>query len=182
MEIETTKRPPKPKKVETVQSLKEKVERARGIYFTNFRGLTVAEINDLRRLCHESNVEYVVCKNTFSRMVLREHGYEAAIKHLDGPTAIAFGYDDPVVPAKILSAFASKNEKLVLKGGVFEGKAITDKDIKAIKELPSREVALAMLIAAIFGPVQGFHGVVSGILRDFVSVIDQIIEKKKAAA
>ncbi|MFZ5433390.1 MAG: 50S ribosomal protein L10 [Calditrichota bacterium] len=181
METEIIKREPKPKKIETVQMLNEKVARARGIYFTDYRGLTVSEITALRRQCHESNVEYLVCKNTFSRMVLRKHGYDAALPHLDGPTAIAFGYDDPVVPAKILSDFASKNEKLVIKGGIFEGKAIGDKDIKTIKELPSREVALAMLIGAVFGPVQGFHNVVSGVLRDFVSVIDQIIEKKKAA-
>jgi len=127
-------------------------------------------------------VEFLVCKNTFSRMALRDRGYDEALDHLVGPTGIAFGYNDPAAPAKILFDYAAKNEKLVLKGGVFEGKAITQKDIKAIKDLPSRETAIAMLIGAMFGPVQGFHGVISGVLRDFVSVIDQIIEKKKAAA
>jgi large subunit ribosomal protein L10 len=181
METQTTKRPPKPKKIETVHDLAERVSRARGIFFTNFKGLTVAEITDLRRQCYNAKVDYLVCKNTFSRMVLRDKGYGDALKHLQGPTALAFGYDDPAVAAKILYDFAAKNEKLVLKGGVFEGKAVTAKDIQAIKDLPSRDQALSMVIAAIFGPVQGFYNVTNAVLRDFVSVIDQIIEKKKAA-
>jgi len=181
MESETLKRAPKPKKIETVRDLTEKVSRARGIYFTEYKGLTVAELTDLRRQCHQKHVEYLVCKNTFSRRVLKEKGYADVMALLVGPTAMAFGYDDPSVPAKILWDFSSKNEKLVLKGGVFEGKAIKPKDIQAIKDLPSREVALSTLIAAIYGPVQGFYNVVTAVLRDFVSVIDQIAEQKKPA-
>lgn len=176
------KRPPKPKKVETVRSLSEKVERASAIYFTDFRGLTVAEMTDLRRQCYQNHVDYLVCKNTFSRRVLREKGYDGVISLLEGPTALAFGYQDATAPARILWDFSAKNEKLVIKGAVLEGKVIAAKDVKAIRDLPSRDVALAMVIGALFGPVQGFHGVISGVLRDFVSVIDQIIEQKKAAA
>ncbi len=158
------------------------MSRARGIYFTEYKGLTVLQISDLRRQCHHSQVEYLVCKNTFARRVMTEQGYSEALAHLTGPTGMALGYDDPAVPAKILHDFAAKNDKLVLKGGVFEGKAITAKDIEAIKDLPSREAALSMLVAAIYGPVQGFYNVVSAILRDVVSVVDQIAEQKKAAA
>jgi large subunit ribosomal protein L10 len=181
METETTKRPPNQKKIDTVKELAEKVSKARGIYFTEYKGLTVAEITDLRRQCYQAGVEYLVCKNTFSRKVMTEQGYGDALKHLDGPVGLVFGYKDPAAPAKILHDFAAKNEKLVLKGGIFEGQAITPKDIAAIKDLPSREVALSMLVGAIYGPVQGFYNVVSAVLRDFVSVVDQIAEKKKAA-
>jgi large subunit ribosomal protein L10 len=181
METETIKRPPNPKKIETVRELTEKVGKARGIYFTEYKGLTVAQITDLRRQCHQAGVEFLVCKNTFSRRVMQEKGYADALKHLVGPTAMAFGYQDPAAPAKILHDFAAKNDKLILKGGVFEGKAITPKDITAIKDLPSREVALSMLVGAVFGPVQGFYNVVSAVLRDFVSVVDQIAEQKKVA-
>jgi large subunit ribosomal protein L10 len=182
METATPKRPPKAKKIATVQELTDKVGRARGIYFTEYKGLKVSEITDLRRQCYQANIEYLVCKNTFSRKVLKEKGYDDALPHLVGPVAICFSYQDPAVPAKILHDFAAKNDKLVLKGGVFEGKSITAKDITAIKDLPPRDMALAMLLGAIFGPVQGFHNVVTAVLRDFVSVIDQIIEQKKAAA
>jgi large subunit ribosomal protein L10 len=181
MDTPTNKREPKPKKVEAVKLLSDKVDRARAIYFTEYRGMTVAEITQLRRKCYKSHVEYLVAKNTFARKVLKEHGYEDALKHLIGPTAMAFGYDDPAVAAKILYEFSNANNKLVLKGGVFEGKLISEKDIEAIKDLPSREQALSLLLAAINGPIQGFYNVVNGILRDFVSVIDQIAEKKQAA-
>jgi large subunit ribosomal protein L10 len=178
----TVKRPPKPKKIDTVAKLAEKVERARGLYFTEYKGLTVEEITDLRRQCYQNKIEYLVVKNTFSRRVLKEKGYDFAIPHLVGPTAICFGYADPATPAKVLYDFSQKNEKLVLKGGVLEGKPIGAKDIAAIKDLPNREQAIAMTIGAIFGPVQAFHNVLTAVLRDFVSVIDQIAEQKQAAA
>lgn len=181
MQTDTAKRPPKPKKIEAVRSLTDKVDRARGIYFTEFKGLTVAEMTDLRRQCRQQKVDYLVCKNTFARRVFSEKGYSDSLKHLDGPTALAFGYHDPAVAAKVLFDFAAKNEKLVLKGGIFEGRSVSAKEMAAIKDLPSREVALSLLVGAIAGPIQGFYNVVSGVLRDFVSVVDQIAEKKKAA-
>lgn len=179
MESQTATRQPKPYKVEAVQNLNDKVSRARSLYFTENKGLSVAEITELRRKCWEANVEYLVCKNTFTRRVMEEQGYPDALKHLTGPTALAFGYEDPAAPAKVLFDFAEKNEKLVLKGGIFEGKVITESEIKAIKDLPSREQALAMVIATIFAPVQSLYNVINNILRDFVSVVDQIAEKKK---
>jgi large subunit ribosomal protein L10 len=181
MDTTTVKRPPKQKKVDTAARLAEKVGRARGLYFTEYKGLTVEEITDLRRQCYQHKIDYLVVKNTFSRRVMKEQGYEFALPHLIGPTAICFGYADPAVPAKVLHDFSQKNEKLVLKGGIFEGKAITAKDITRIKDLPSREQALAMVVGVVFGPVQAFHNVLTAVLRDFVSVIDQIAEKKKAA-
>lgn len=182
METATEKRIPKPKKIESVKTIADKMSRARGIYLTEYKGLTVEEITDLRRQCYQAKVEYLVCKNTFARRVAKEQGMDGMMSKLVGPTAIAFGYDDPAAPARILFDFAAKNEKLVLKGGLFEGKPITPKDFEAIKNLPTREQALSLVVSAIFGPVQAFHNVITAVLRDFVSVIDQIAEQKKAAA
>jgi large subunit ribosomal protein L10 len=181
MDSPENKREPKPKKVEAVNLLEDKVSRARAVYFTEYRGMTVAELTDLRRQCFKNRVEYLVAKNTLARRVLRQHGYEGALEHLSGPTALAFGYDDPALAARILHQFSSTNAKLVLKGGIFEGKLISDKDIEVIKDLPSREQALSLLLAAINGPIQGFYNVINAVLRDFVSVVDQIAEKKQAA-
>ncbi len=182
MDTTTQKRTPKAKKVETVRALNDKVSRARGIFFTEFKGLTVAEMTDLRRQCYQNHVEYVVCKNTFTRRVMKEHGYDQAMPSFFGPTGLVFGFDDPTSAAKLLHEYSSKNEKLVLKGGIFEGKVVSKKDIEAIKDLPTREQALALLFATINAPVQSFYNVISAIIRDFVSVVDQIAEKKKAAA
>ena len=182
MNTVTEKRPPKPKKIETVRELTDKVGRARGIFFTEYKGLTVAEMTDLRRQCYQHHAEYMICKNTFTRMVMKDQGYDQALPQFVGPTGLVFGFDDPAAAAKLLHDYAAKNDKLVLKGGIFEGKVISKKEIEAIKDLPSREQALAMLFAAINGPDQGFYNVISAIIRDFVSVVDQIAEQKKASA
>jgi large subunit ribosomal protein L10 len=182
METTTIKREPKPKKVETVRVIADKMDRASGVFFTDFRGLTVAEMTDLRRQCYQNHVEYLVCKNTFARMVLKDRGFDRALPNAVGPTGIVFGFDDPVAAAKILHDYAAKNDKLVLKGGIFEGKVISKEDIEAIKDLPSHDQAIALLLAVIQAPLQGLYNVISGVLRDFVSVVDQIAEKKRPAA
>jgi large subunit ribosomal protein L10 len=176
------KRTPKPEKVEAVKDFRERVSRAKAIYLTDNKGLTVKDMTDLRRQCFEAKIDFLVVKNTFSRMVLKEHGYEDVLDKLVGPTAIAIGYDDGTVPARVLHKFASANEKLVIKGGIFEGRAISAKDVAAIKDLPTREQALSMIVTALNAPVQNFHNVITAVLRDFVSVVDQIAEQKKTAA
>ncbi|MBU0690531.1 50S ribosomal protein L10 [bacterium] len=173
------KREPRPEKVAKVDELREKMNRAHGVFFTDNLGLTVAEMTDLRRQFYEAGVEFVVVKNTFTRMVAKEKGYDSIIGKLVGPTAIAFGYEDGATPARVIDKFTKTNEKLVLKGGIFDGKVVAEKDLKSIKDMPTREQALSHLLATIYSPVQSFYNVINAVLRDFVSVIDQIAEKKK---
>jgi large subunit ribosomal protein L10 len=174
------KRTPRPEKVAKVEDLRERMNKAHGVYFTDNLGLTVEQMTNLRRQFYEAGVDFLVVKNTFTRMIVKEKGYDAILDKLVGPTAIAFGYDDGAAPARVLDKFTKTNEKLVVKGGIFEGRVVSAKDVKAIKDLPNREQALSMLIATIFAPVQEFHNVINAILRDFVSVVDQIAEAKKS--
>ncbi|MCL4304786.1 50S ribosomal protein L10 [bacterium] len=169
----------RPEKVAIVTDFSDRVGRASGIYLTDNLGLSVAEMTELRRECFQNKVDFMIVKNTFARIVLKEKGYEDILNLLDGPTAIAIGYDDPASPARILDKFASTHERLKLKGIIFDGKIMPASQITAIKDLPTREQALSGLIAAIYGPVQGFYNVINAVLRDFVSVIDQIAEKKQ---
>ncbi|MCC6477200.1 50S ribosomal protein L10 [bacterium] len=168
----------RPEKTAVVVELREKVSRASGIYLTDNLGLTVAEVTELRRECFQNQVDFMVVKNTFARRVLEEKGFHEIVKFLEGPTAIAIGYDDPATPARILDKFVSTHEKLKVKGLIFDGNVLPASELSAIKDLPTREQALSMLVGAIYGPVQGFYNVVNGILRDFVSVVDQIGQKK----
>ncbi|MCB9366204.1 MAG: 50S ribosomal protein L10 [Calditrichaeota bacterium] len=170
----------RPEKSAIVSDFREKVERASGIYLTDNLGLSVAHMTELRRECFQNNVDFMVVKNTFARIVLKEKGHEEILKYLEGPTAIAIGYDDPASPARILDKFISTHEQLKLKGILFDGQYMPASQITAIKDLPTRDQALSGLIAAIYGPVQGFYNVINAVLRDFVSVIDQIAEQKKA--
>lgn len=171
----------RPEKLATVEILREKVGRASGIYLTDNLGLTVEQMTELRRECFKNQVDFMIVKNTFSRMVLKEKGYEDIIKYLEGPTAIAIGYDDAVAPARILDKFVQTNEKLKVKGVIFDGKILPASELTRIKDLPTRDQALSGLIGAIYGPVQGFYNVINAVLRDFVSVVDQIAEKKQQA-
>jgi len=170
----------RPEKLATVEIFREKINRASGIYLTDNLGLTVEHMTELRRECFKNQVDFMVIKNTFSRMVLKEKGYEDILKYLEGPTAIAIGYDDAATPARILDKFVQSHENLKVKGIIFDGKILPASEIAAIKDLPTREQALSGLIGAIYGPVQGFYNVINAVLRDFVSVVDQIAEQKKA--
>jgi len=174
------KRTPRPEKVAKVEDLRDRMNRAQGIFFTDNLGLTVEEMTNLRRQFYEAGVDFLVVKNTFARMVAKEKGYDDVLDKLVGPTAIAFGYEDGAAPARVLDKFTKTNEKLVVKGGVFDGKVVSAKQLKAIKDMPTKDQALSMLIATIFAPVQEFHNVINAILRDFVSVVDQIAESKKS--
>ena len=172
-------REPRPEKVAQVDALRDRMERAQGVFFTDNLGLTVEQMTDLRRQFFEAGVEFIVVKNTFTRRVVKEKGYDEILEKLVGPTAIAFSYEDGATPARIIDKFARTNDKLVLKGGIFDGKVVAEKDLMSIKDMPTREQALSTLLATIYSPVQSFYNVVNAVLRDFVSVIDQISETKK---
>ena len=121
-----------PTKVETVQKLKEKFSKAKILVLTDFRGLTVEEISELRRELRKKNVEYRVVKNLLAKRALRENKQNPMEELFVGPTAIAFGYDDPVEPVKVLIEFQKKQEKLQLKGGMM-GKELLD--LKKLQEI-----------------------------------------------
>ena len=123
---------PKPEKVAKVQEIRDRLSRVQGAVIADYRGLDVGEITELRKQLREAGVEFKVLKNTLTILAAREAGVEAIEPYLAGPTAIAFGYDDPVVAAKIISDFAKKNKDLEIKGGLVEGKALGPEEVKAL--------------------------------------------------
>ncbi|MBK6909690.1 MAG: 50S ribosomal protein L10 [bacterium] len=169
----------RPEKIAKVADFRDRVGRAAGIYLTDNLGLSVEHMTELRRECFKNQVDFMIIKNTFSRRVLEEKGFAEILPHLNGPTAIAIGYEDGATPARILDKFMSTHDKLKIKGLIFDGKVLPASEMAAIKDLPTREQALSGLVGAIYGPVQGFYNVINGILRDFVSVVDQIATKKQ---
>jgi large subunit ribosomal protein L10 len=121
----------------------------------DYRGLTVAQVTELRKQLREAGVEFQVIKNTLTRRATAEAGYSELDEHLVGPSAIAFSAD-AVAPAKILIDFAKKNENLKVKAGVVEGKVVDAAQIKALAELPSREGLLSMLLSVLQAPIRNF--------------------------
>ncbi len=170
-----------PAKREIVAQLGAKVESAKGIIFTDFGGLSVAEINKLRTAFFDAGqVEYIVSKNTLFKIILRDKGFPNIDGVLVGNTAIAIGYDDPVKPIKIISDFAKDmNGKPVFKGGFVDGEWYPSEQLEVLKDLPPREQLIAMVISGLASPLSGFIGVLNEVLRSFIGVIDAIIEKRE---
>ncbi|NLZ39027.1 MAG: 50S ribosomal protein L10 [Firmicutes bacterium] len=165
-----------------VAEVKEDLNKAASAIVTDYRGLNVEQMTTLRRALRAENVKYVVIKNTLVRIAARELGYEALEPYLEGPTAIAFGFEDPVAPAKVLTKYAKEFDKLEIKGGLLEGDLIDQARIKALAALPSREVLLAQVAGAFAAPMAGFAGAAQALLQKFVGTLDAIREKKAAEA
>ena len=168
-------------KEQIIAEVTEKVSRAKSMFFADFTGITVEEVNELRREFRKSNVDYRVVKNTLARKALESvTGYDKVFDTLVGPTAIAFGYDDPVAPAKIIKKFREKNEKLKVKACVLEKQVFDGKQLDVLAKLPSRAELIAGILGSIQAPASGIVGAIGAVMRDLVNVIDAI-EKKKAA-
>jgi large subunit ribosomal protein L10 len=121
----------------------------------DYRGLTVSQVTQLRKTLREAGIEFQVLKNSLVRRATAEAELTELDEILTGPTAIAFG-KDVVAPAKILSDFAKKNDKLQIKGGVVEGRVVDSAQIKALADLPSREGLLSMLLSVLQAPMRNF--------------------------
>jgi len=169
-------------KKQVVEEIKERLEKTQVAVLADYRGLNVAEVTELRAKLREAGVDFKVLKNTLTRLVANEVGLEGLDPYLEGPTAIAFGIDDPVVPAKVLSDYAKTHKALEIKAGILEKKVIDANGVKALADLPSREVLLAKVMGAMQSPLYGFAGSLQGLLRNLVYVLDAVKEKKAAEA
>ena len=168
-------------KQQIVADIKTKLEAANSVVLTDYRGLNVAQVTELRRQMREAGVEYKVLKNTMIRFAAQELGLEDLEPFLEGPTAVAFSTDH-VAPAKIIYDFAKSNKALEVKVGVLEGKVIQAAQVKALADLPSREELLAKVVGGMQAPLYGVASVLSGTLRSFVYALDAVRKQKEAEA
>ncbi len=164
-----------------VAELKKNLSAAKGAVLTDYRGLTVAQDTQLRRKLRESAVEYKVVKNTMTRIAANELGISALDQFLEGPTAIAFSTVDPVTPAKIISQFSKDNKILEIKAGLVEGKVIDVEGVKALANLPPREVLLAKLCGCMQAPIAGMVNVLQGNIRNLVYALEAVRKAKESA-
>lgn len=161
-------------KESTVAEIKEKIEKASSMVLVEYRGLNVEDVTELRKNFREAGVDYKVYKNTLMARAFAELGYEDFTKNFHGPNAIAFAYDDIAAAARVSNKFAKDNDKLVIKSGMVDGKEIDLDGIKALAELPTKEVLLSQVLGGLNGPIQGFANVLSGTMRSLVIALDQI--------
>lgn len=174
------------RKQESLETLRACLERSSIAIFTDYRGpakgLTVKQVTDLRGRLRKNNGEYRVAKNTLTGIAAKELGIEGLDAFLEGPTAIAFGYDDPAVVAKTVLDFANENKVQALpavKAAVLEGKVLSAEQLKTIADLPSREVLLAQLMGLILAPHRHILGVMNAPGRQVATVIDAWRKKQE---
>ena len=165
-------------KAQVVEEVREAYERSSVAIVSEYRGLTVDEMTALRVEVRNAGAEIRVVKNTLAKRAAQGTDFEGLSDYLVGPTIIAFSAD-PVAPAKALSTFEKTHEKLILKGGVLNGKNIDTDGIKALAKLPSREVLLAKLMGTMNGPIQNFVGVLAAVPGSLVRVLDQVRQQKE---
>lgn len=167
----------RPEKIQQIEAIRERLQRAGAIIFTDFRGLNVGEIATLREKLRAAGVEYKVVKNTLLGRAAESLGINGLDPYLEGPTAAAFAADDPVAPAKILQDYIRAARKLEVKGGLVEGRILSADQIKRLAELPSRPELLAQALGSIASPLYGLMGVLTGLQRNLVYALDQIRQK-----
>jgi large subunit ribosomal protein L10 len=168
----------KEEKIRVVSELQGKFGKAKGIIFTDYRGLNVEEITGLRNDLRESSLEYRVIKNTLARRAAEGTPVDSARDIFSGPTGIAVGYDDPVLLAKKVLDFSNKNNKLEVKGGIIEGGICTPEQIKTISELPSREIQLSMLVGAMQSPMSKLASALNATLSRFIYALEALKDTK----
>lgn len=176
--------PTKEKKQQVVNELRETFAQAKVAIVTDYRGLTVKEITDLRRRLQKVGGELTVAKNTLIDLVTRDQDeWKALEPFLAGPTALAVGFDDPVAAAKAVHDFAKEKRKVEIKirGAVMEGKPLSAAEVKDLAGMPSKEVLLGRLAGSLSSPAQKLAGSLSGVARNLVYALDALRRQKESA-
>lgn len=157
-------------KVVLVDEITQKLRDSKSTIVTDYRGLNVGEVTELRKRLRDAGIEYRVLKNTMTRRATAEVGMSDLDSYLTGPTAIAFSFDDVVAPAKILNDFAKEHKALEIKAGVVEGRVISQDEVLELATLPSRDGLLSMLLSVLQAP-----------MRNLAYAVSQIADQKEQA-
>jgi large subunit ribosomal protein L10 len=173
---------PRAEKVAVVNEVRDRMEAADGALLTEYRGLTVAELAELRRELIAAGGDYKVYKNTLVRLAVADTPSEGISDLLTGPTAIAFVQGDVSAVAKALRDFARANPNLIVKGGMVGSAVMSAADIDVLAELPSRETLLAQFAGALSAPLQQLAGLVQALPRNLAFGISALLEQRQAEA
>jgi large subunit ribosomal protein L10 len=166
-------------KEQLVTELSDKLKNAQSLYYTDFTGLNVKRMTELRRRLKRAGVDYVVIKNTLALRAVNESGLVG--ETLKGPTGLVVG-KDPVAAARVLTEFAKEFEdKPAVKGGMLQGKAIDNAQVKRMASLPSREQMLADLAAGLQSPMAAFVGALNGLFYQFAGALDALKSQREGA-
>jgi large subunit ribosomal protein L10 len=164
---------PTQEKIATVEDLKKRLGGAKAVVLTEYRGLTVRQLSELRRQLRAVRAEYKVVKNRLARIAGAEIGLDGLRSELTGPTALVISREDPIAVAKALAAFARTHQALAIKGGYVEGQVLPSAEIRALSDLPSKEVLRAQVVGAIQGPLAQIVGLIAAAQREIAYVLSE---------
>jgi large subunit ribosomal protein L10 len=171
----------KERKRELVAQYTDLLQRSPGVILTDYQGLNVAQITQLRNQIREANGAYYVTKNTLIKLAMQQIGLSVPDEWFEGPTAIGFCFDDVPAIAKTIADFASESELLTIKGALLGDRAVDEGQVKKLASLPPAEVLRAQVLGALTGPVAGLVGVLNGVLAGLVGVLDARREQMSEA-
>jgi len=169
---------PNQKNIDQVTELTEKISKASAIYFTDYQGLDVANITELRSKFFEGSVEYRIAKNTLIKIAAENNQLEGLDDILKGPTALAIAYDEPTVPAKIIKEFTRKREKPNVKGILLDGAILPGEKFKRIADMPSKTELLSMFVGLLQSPLTKLVRTLNAPMSNMANILHSLKEKK----
>jgi len=169
---------PSVKNINSVKELSVKLDKAKAIYFTDYLGLDVVSVTKLRKNFVEKDVEFTVAKNTLIKLAAKEVGISGVDEFLEGPTAIAFGYDDPTDPARVIKEFLKDFDKPSVKGMIFDGEIFTSDQFDKIANLSSKEQLLSKLVGMLNSPMSKLSSVLNSSVSGLLGRLTQLNSKK----
>lgn len=168
----------KEEKSKIIEEISEKISKSKGLVLADFTRMTVAEVNELRRELKSAGVDYKVVKNTLLKIAMQNvGGYDGLFKYLEGPTAVAFGYDDPITPVRLIKKIKGKIEKPSVKAIFIEGQVYDGSKLDELANLPSKSDIIAGIIGSVIAPASGIVWALNAVLSELVLVIDAIAKK-----
>ncbi len=164
---------PTQEKVETIEEFKRRLDGARTVVVTEYRGLTVFQLSDLRKQLRGVSAQYKIVKNRLAKLAMTGSDLAKLGPHLKGPTGMVISKEDPVAVARTLHNFAKTNQALAIKAGFVEGQVLPPADLKALSELPSKDAIRSRIIGAIEGPLAQLVGLLQATQRDIAYVLSE---------
>lgn len=167
-------------KSQKIDAIKAKIEKAQVAVITEYQGLSVEDITKLRREIQKAGGDYMVTKNTLAKIAVKGTEYEAIAEKMSGPIALAFGFEDPVTPAKAVAKFIKDTKKGAIVGAVLDGKLLTEAETKALAELPTKEELFAKMLGSINSPASGIANSINAVLSQLTRAMAAVRDQKAA--
>lgn len=167
-------------KEQKINHIKENVEKAKVAIVTNYKGLSVDEITALRRALQKEGADYTVTKNTLAKIAFKGTQYEVLSDVMKESTAVAFGFNDEVSPAKVLAKFIKDKKKCEIIAGALDGQLLSASEVEALAKTPSREELYAKMLGCVNSPATGIAGAMNAIMSSLVRAIDAVAKQKSA--